>query len=78
MPLRAHPVQKESKTLLCINCPNTLLTVPPSRYTLQPDDSFATPQILSLFAAVCDTCGYTELYKEGPLFQGGRSEEGES
>lgn len=77
MPIRAHPTQPGSKTLLCVNCPDTLLNMPLSRFHLKPDAGFGKPEVLTLFAAVCDSCGYTELYKEGLLFESGSSERGE-
>ncbi|MFB1482716.1 hypothetical protein [Corallococcus sp. RDP092CA] len=59
MPLRAHPEQQGAMTLLCINCPESLLNIPLSRYTLKPDKGFAQAAPISLFTAICGTCGYT-------------------
>lgn len=68
MPIRPDPVHKDQKKVLCINCPDSVLTMPNCRFTLQPDDGYTAPQPLPLFAATCTKCGYTELYLEGYLF----------
>jgi hypothetical protein len=67
MPIRADPAHQGKKRALCINCPDTTLTMPNCRFTLQPDDGYSAPQPLPLFAASCTKCGYTELYLEGYL-----------
>ncbi|QSQ26437.1 hypothetical protein JY651_16550 [Pyxidicoccus parkwayensis] len=67
MPIRDDP-KRGGRTALCINCPDTMLTMPNCRFTLQPDEDFGNPQTLPLFAAVCTKCGYTELYQDGYLF----------
>lgn len=80
MPLRAQPEQDDSVSIrmFCINCPESQLNIPLSRYTLKPDKGFAQAAPISLFTAICDKCGYTELYVDGKLLQGMPTQEAES
>lgn len=67
MPIRPDS-KRGGKTALCINCPDTMLNMVNSRFTLHPDNGFGESQPVRMFVAFCTTCGYTELYQDGYYF----------
>ncbi|RKH41997.1 hypothetical protein [Corallococcus llansteffanensis] len=69
MPIRPDPVRKGEKAVLCINCPEVMLTMQLSRFQLKPEKGFGNQEVLTMLTAICPDCGYMELYKEGLLFQ---------
>ncbi|MCY1015713.1 hypothetical protein [Pyxidicoccus sp. MSG2] len=75
MPIRPDPAKNNEKTVFCINCPGVILNLANCRFTIEPDEGYEEDLPLPFFAASCMKCGYTELYRDGYLFQSNRPAE---
>lgn len=79
MPIRPSKNSGETRSAYCPNCDEVQLDVALARFTLHADEGFGEVGedggFIKFFTAICNSCGYMELYRDGFLF---KSNEGDA